>query len=55
MTISFLISESLKKCLEEQARLENRSLSNYCDTIIKRYLKSKGIEWEGDEEENDSD
>ena len=51
MTLSFMISAKLKETLEREAKKENRSLSNYVDTIIRRYLDHAGVEWSEEEED----
>ena len=51
MTISFMINDKLKKALEKEAKKQNRSLSNFVDTVLRQYMENKGIDWEKEEDE----
>ena len=46
MSLSFKVDPSLKKALENLARKENRSLSNYVITLLMKHLEEKGVNWE---------
>ncbi len=37
--LTFTINKELKKRAEEQAKKENRSLSNFITTVLEHYLK----------------
>ncbi len=41
MVLSFKVDEKLKKQLEEFAKTENRSLSNYIVTVLLRHIEAK--------------
>jgi predicted transcriptional regulator len=43
VTLSFKVDPELKKALERLAKDENRSLSNYVQTVLLNYLKEQGI------------
>jgi predicted transcriptional regulator len=46
MSLSFKVDPRLKKALENLARKENRSLSNYVITLLMKHLEEKGVNWE---------
>ena len=41
----------MKKALEDLAKKENRSLSNYVITQLIKHLEDKGIDWRKEEED----
>ena len=43
ISLSFKVDPSLKKSLEDLAEKENRSLSNYVITLLKKHLEDKGL------------
>ena len=45
MSLSFKVDPRLKKAIENLARKENRSLSNYVITLLMKHLEEKGIDW----------
>ena len=45
MSLSFKVDPRLKKALEDQAKKENRSLSNYVTTLLMKHLEDHGIDW----------
>ena len=45
MSLSFKVDLRLKRALEDLARKENRSLSNYVITLLMRHLNEEGIDW----------
>jgi len=48
--ISFKIDAKLKDILQQLAKSETRTLSNYLLTVIQAHLESKGIEWRTEEQ-----
>jgi hypothetical protein len=45
MSLSFKVDPRLKKALEDLAKKENRSLSNYVTTLLMKHLEDHGIDW----------
>jgi hypothetical protein len=46
MSLSFKVDPRLKQALEDLANKENRSLSNYVITLLKKHLEDAGIDWQ---------
>ena len=46
MSLSFKVDPQLKNAIEDLAKQENRSLSNYVVTLLMKHLKEKGIDWQ---------
>ena len=45
MSLSFKVDPRLKTALEDLAKKENRSLSNYVITFLMKHLEDQGIDW----------
>ena len=45
--IGIKVSEKFKSLLEEQAKTENRSLSNFVKNALVQYLEGKGLRYIG--------
>jgi predicted transcriptional regulator len=43
--IGIKVSEKFKSLLEEQAKAENRSLSNFVKNALAQYLEGKGLRY----------
>ena len=50
MSLSFKVDPRLKNAIENLAKTENRSLSNYVVTLLMKHLEEKGIDWREESE-----
>jgi len=46
VVISFKVDKEVRESLRELAQKENRSLSNYIQTLLLNHLKEKNISWQ---------
>ena len=46
VSLSFKVEPEFKEALERLARQENRSLSNYVQTVLLKHLQEKGVDLE---------
>jgi predicted transcriptional regulator len=52
MSLSFKVDPRMKEALEDLARKENRSLSNYVITLLMKHLEDRGIGWRKEAEKS---